>query len=69
MQCSNNRSTVTKCGHSDGLTCHIRGWNKGIYVNVFVDSDGNEVYEVGETSGSNGGSQREHIKTIKEISP
>ena len=28
-----------KCGHKDGMTVHVRGWNKGIRVDVYYDEE------------------------------
>lgn len=62
---SNNRSTITKCGHKDGLSAHIRGWNKGIRVEIFYDEkEKKETYMVFETGGSN---KRSEDILIKEI--
>ncbi len=49
----NERSAITKCGHKDGLTAHIRGWNAGIRVECYVDQEGNDQFMVWSTGGSN----------------
>ena len=49
----NDRSCITKCGHKDGLKAHIRGWTKGIRVNIWYDEKRKtEYFEVYETCGS-----------------
>jgi len=64
---SNNRSTITKCGHKDGLSAHIRGWNKGIEVNVsFNEETKKEIFEVYETSGSNGKGNKKLVFEVEE---
>ena len=63
---SNNRSTITKCGHADGLNSHLRGWTKGIKVYIWYDKETDiEHYQVYETGGSNGGETNKLIHKIK----
>jgi hypothetical protein len=63
---SNGRSTITKCGHTDGLTAHIRGWTKGFKVRMWFDPKTKvEYYQVYETSGSNGTGNDRLIKSFE----
>ena len=39
---TNDRSTITKCGHNDGLVAHIRGWNLGIRVESYINKKGKD---------------------------
>ena len=48
---ADNRKTTTKCGHRN-MSAHIRGWNKGIKIEVEVVGF-REIYKVYETGGSN----------------
>jgi hypothetical protein len=50
---TNNRSTITKCGHKTGLEAYIGGWNIGVKIVCKVDSKDRDVIEVYETAGSN----------------
>ena len=50
---SNDRSQITKAGHKDGLTAHIRGWNKGVRVEARIDNNGHDEFRVYKTTGSN----------------
>ena len=51
---ADNRKTTTQCG-SRNMTAHVRGWNKGIKVEVEVVGL-KEIYKVYETRGSNNSS-------------
>ena len=33
---------------------HVRGWNLGVEINAYTTEEGKQVYEVYQTSGSNG---------------
>ena len=48
---ADNRKTTTKCGHRN-MSAHIRGWNKGVKIEVEVVGE-QEVYKVYETERSN----------------
>ena len=50
--CDDGRTATTRCGHSS-ITCHVRGWDAGIRVRVFVDDEGDVRYYVTRTGGSN----------------
>lgn len=61
---SNNRSTVTKRGFgTSGLSAHIRGWNKGVRVELFADGE-KDVIRVYETGGSASGSTGKLLASI-----
>lgn len=61
---TNNRSTVTKCGHKDGLTAHIRGWNLGIRVDSYINEQGQDSFRIYKTFGSNNPSNVDLIADI-----
>ena len=51
----------TAMGNKDGQEVHIRGWNAGIEVIARPNLDENkdvDVFEVWQTSGSNGGPKK-----------
>jgi hypothetical protein len=58
-----NRGTASRMGTpNSGMWAHIRGWNVGIYVRVFVDPEtGRDVIEFHQTGGSNDSSRRGQI--------
>lgn len=53
---SNHRSTITKCGHKDGLSAHIRGWHLGIRIILRVNEKGQDEICIYKTTGSAGSS-------------
>jgi len=53
-------------GKSSGIEGHIRGWDQGIRVSGYVDDDGNEVFEVYTTGGSNDASSKVYIGELKD---
>ncbi len=63
---SNNRSTITKCGHKDGLFAHIRGWNIGVQVQTRINAEGKDEILVYKTAGSNGSFQSKLIAKFTE---
>lgn len=60
-----SRGEATRCGSSD-IHTHIRGWNVGIEVYGEVDEDGNDVFHVYKTSGSNGRLPSTLIATVNQ---
>ena len=47
------KTVASKQGHkTSGLTSHIRGWNIGVHVACYVDSDGKDVIRVCTTGGT-----------------
>ena len=49
-----NRGSTSRSGSkASGIDGHIRGWNLGIKVQASVDDDGNDVFTVYRTGGSN----------------
>ena len=53
-QIQGNHGIASRQGHkSSGIWSHIRGWNLGIEVQGFVDSQGKDVFWVSITKGSN----------------
>ena len=60
------RSTITKCGHKDGLNSHLRGWTKGVRVNMWYNEETKtEHYTIEETAGSNGDTPTKLIHTME----
>lgn len=50
-----SRGGTTRQGTSDsGIESHTRGWNLGVLVRGYVNSDGEDEFTVYVTSGSNG---------------
>lgn len=50
-----NRGEATRMGTADSGICgHIRGWVLGGRVIGYVDKEGEDVFEIYVTSGSNG---------------
>lgn len=59
-----NRGGVSRCGSKrSGITAHIRGWNVGVRVNIFVNDKGEDTVHIYQTKGSNGCED----KFIKEV--
>lgn len=57
-----NRGMTSRMGtKNSGIWGHIRGWDVGVEVVGGVDSEGNDVFTVYATGGSNG---RESNKTM-----
>ena len=50
-----NRGEATRTGTpNSGIRGHIRGWDVGVSVSGYVNENGEDVFEVRLTSGSNG---------------
>ena len=50
-----NRGSATRMGtKTSGISGHVRGWNMGIRVCGYVNSDGQDAFKVYLTGGSNG---------------
>lgn len=61
-----NRGRATRCGTKKGMYAHIRGWNKGIWIECnFDEATQQDVFSVYETGGSNDGGTRSFIKEIR----
>jgi len=59
------KTTATRRGSkSSGISCHIRGWDKGVMVWGYVDNQGEVHFEISRTGGSNEASSSERIATI-----
>lgn len=57
-----SRTDASRRGHRN-IGGHVRGWNCGVEVAGYLDSDGHERFEVYLTSGSSGAGSREHLGT------
>lgn len=56
--------TTARGSKKSGLSCHVRGWNKGIFIQAF-HKDGKDIFEIYETSGSNNTTFQKKIETIE----
>ena len=63
ISAESSTTTVSRYGNNH-VTGHVRGWNQGILVHAFVDSEGNEHFEVWTTGGSNDTSKRKMLGTL-----
>lgn len=62
-----NRGVASRQGsRGSGIWGHIRGWNVGIRVVGDVTEEGDDVFSVWLTSGSNGYKSSKFIGTFKE---
>ena len=61
-------TTATRAGSANsGIRATVSGWRTGVRVIGYIDSDGNECFDVYRTSGSaDGNSTEETIATVKE---
>jgi hypothetical protein len=61
-----NRCEATRTGtRTSGLCAHIRGWDIGVAVNLYVDPiTGRDVVEVRKTGGSNGSTPEAPLATL-----
>lgn len=57
-----SRTDASRRGHRN-IGGHVRGWNCGVEVHGYLDSDGHERFEVYLTGGSNGAGSRDHLGT------
>lgn len=57
------RGAASRAGHKR-IRGHIRGWDKGVQVVGLVDENGNDVFHIYETSGSNGYSASKLIAVV-----
>ena len=50
-----NRGKASRCGFKDsGMWSHTRGWNRGVEVRCYVDSEDNDCIDVYVIGGSTG---------------
>ena len=62
------RTKATRRGNKkSGITAHVRGWDVGVRVEGFVNIDGNEVFKVYRTGGSNSSYNKECIAVVEEV--
>lgn len=57
-----SRTDASRRGHRT-IGGHVRGWNCGVEVSGYLDSDGHERFEVYLTGGSSGAGSRDHLGT------
>ena len=48
-----SKTQATRRGHNR-ITTHTRGWDNGVEVRAFSEGNGNDVFHVYQTGGSNG---------------
>jgi len=61
------RGEATRQGTAKaGISGHIRGWNIGLKIRCFVDSEGKDVCQVYKTAGSRGAGCEKLLATVKE---
>jgi hypothetical protein len=48
-------TTEATRGGQAGISAHVRGWNSGIKVVGYIDSENSDCFAVYITAGSNGG--------------
>jgi len=69
------KGEATRCGDSkNGIHGHVRGWNLGGMVRMFVNEHGEDVCRIWVTSGSQGGGEHflgefteESLKLLKKV--
>lgn len=62
-----NRQMSTRVGTpQSGIKGFIQGWRAGVSVRGYVNEDGEDVFDISATSGSNGGKQSVFVGTVKE---
>lgn len=50
-----NRGDATRMGSKDsGMFCHVRGWNFGVRVDMYVNEEGEDAALIQLSPGSNG---------------
>lgn len=60
-----NRGETSKEGTKDsGISGHVRGWDSGVEVSGYVDSEGRDCFDVYSTGGSNGSASRKLVGSI-----
>jgi len=60
-----DHSTESSRYSSAGITAHIRGWDDGIRVTAYLNSEGRPVYEIHTTGGSNDPEVKVKIATVR----
>jgi hypothetical protein len=61
----NGRTKSTRGGNvNSGISAHIRGWDSGIRIAGWVNDDGEDVFEIVRTGGSNDSGTYEIIGRI-----
>ena len=48
------RPAVTRRGHATGINVSLDGWNGGVLVRAAVNANGEDIFHVFATKGSNG---------------
>ena len=62
-----NRGKASRQGFKDsGMWSHTRGWNRGVEVRCYVDSDDNDCIDVYVTGGSSGATSSKLMATVTD---
>lgn len=59
-----DHSTDSSRFSNQGITAHVRGWDDGIRVTAYVNSKGEEIFEIHTTGGNNNSDVETHIATV-----
>ena len=60
-----SKTEVTKRAHKFA-NAHVRGWYIGVEINAYTTEEGKQVFEVYQTSGSNGSRGLKLCEVIEE---
>ena len=59
------RGEATRLGSKNsGLVVRANGWDSGVRVTAFVDSEGRDVFSIHVTGGSNKGAEERHLGLV-----
>lgn len=56
---------INKAGRKE-LVAHIRGWNKGLKIEAFIDDDGLDTFRIYETGGSNAPDDKKYYRSLTD---
>jgi len=62
-----NRNSVSRLGgKKSGITAQVNGWDLGIKIDGYIDTDGRDTFRIYKTGGSNDRQEEVLITTIKK---
>ena len=62
-----NRGKASRLGFKEsGMWSHTRGWNRGVEVRCYVDSDDNDCIDVYVTGGSTGAKSKKLMAVVTD---
>ena len=65
-----NRNSVSRLGgKNSGIIADVNGWNLGVTVIGHLDQNGQDVFDIYRTGGSNNPSRGKVILTVKNFNP